>query len=280
MQLMNGHSGKVQDRVTGYLMKNPKASAKEIARAVGTTQSNVYNYTAKARKMVGTTTMPGKKGFWTPYALERLDYWRKTGKSFGQIAKLLSKELDARVSAGAVSGVVYRLKHKEEQKKAVKLGEEGVQLRLTRRQLIMAEMLGIPPEQYARELAKYHETFADTSFEFSQGRSTTPAPAPASAPAPAPAPASISVPDLTPIPASMLYQVGGDHYKDSPIQPWAAMEAWMGGEQFVGFLRGNVIKYVARCDKKGGVEDLKKARHYLTKLIEICGGESDARPDN
>lgn len=225
MQLMNGHSEKVQDRVTGYLMKNPKASAKEIARAVGTTQSNVYNYTAKARKMVGATMMPGKKGFWTPYAQERLNYWYKTGKSFGQIAKLLSKELDARVSTGAVSGMIYRLKHKEEPGK------------------------------------EHTENDAAT-------------------PTSAPAPTSISVSDPTPVPESMRYQVGGDHYKDSPIQPWAAMEAWMGGEQFVGFLRGNVIKYVARCDKKGGVEDLKKARHYLTKLIEICGGAPDAGPNN
>jgi hypothetical protein len=42
----------------------------------------------------------------------------------------------------------------------------------------------------------------------------------------------------------------------------------MSPEAFVGFLRGNVIKYVARCDAKGGVEDLRKARHYLDKLIE------------
>lgn len=40
-------------------------------------------------------------------------------------------------------------------------------------------------------------------------------------------------------------------------------------DQFAGFLRGNAIKYLARCDDKGGVEDLKKARHYLDKLIEF-----------
>ena len=40
----------------------------------------------------------------------------------------------------------------------------------------------------------------------------------------------------------------------------------MSKEEFNGFLRGNVIKYIAR--DKGGVEDLKKARHYLDKLIE------------
>lgn len=63
-------------------------------------------------------------------------------------------------------------------------------------------------------------------------------------------------------------QVGGTHYTASDIQPWDAMESWMRPEQFEGYLRGNVIKYVARYDKKGGVEDLKKARHYLDKLIE------------
>lgn len=63
-------------------------------------------------------------------------------------------------------------------------------------------------------------------------------------------------------------QVGGDHYQKLAIQPWTAMAAWMTAEQFQGFLRGNAIKYLARCDDKGGVEDLKKARHYLDKLIE------------
>lgn len=63
-------------------------------------------------------------------------------------------------------------------------------------------------------------------------------------------------------------QVGGDHYKGSAVQPWAAMEAWMSHEEFCGFLRGNAIKYLARCNKKGGVEDLKKARHYIDKLVE------------
>jgi hypothetical protein len=64
-------------------------------------------------------------------------------------------------------------------------------------------------------------------------------------------------------------QVGGTHYKQLKVQPWEAMEAWMSREAFAGFLRGNVIKYVARADKKGGIEDLKKANHYLAKLIEV-----------
>ena len=64
-------------------------------------------------------------------------------------------------------------------------------------------------------------------------------------------------------------QIGGTHYTTKKVQPWHAMEAWMTQDQFAGFLRGNAIKYLARCDDKGGVEDLKKARHYLDKLIEF-----------
>lgn len=64
-------------------------------------------------------------------------------------------------------------------------------------------------------------------------------------------------------------QVGGHHYKQLVVQPWAAMESWMTPEAFMGFLRGNAIKYLARCDQKGGVEDLKKAQHYICKLIEV-----------
>lgn len=64
-------------------------------------------------------------------------------------------------------------------------------------------------------------------------------------------------------------QIGGAHYVTKTVQPWTAMQAWMTREQFMGFLRGNAIKYLARCDDKGGVEDLKKAQHYLEKLIEM-----------
>lgn len=63
-------------------------------------------------------------------------------------------------------------------------------------------------------------------------------------------------------------QVGGDHYKSKKVQPWDAMQSCMSEEEFCGFLRGNVIKYMMRCKDKGGVEDVLKAQHYLTKLIE------------
>lgn len=62
-------------------------------------------------------------------------------------------------------------------------------------------------------------------------------------------------------------QVGGEHYRQHVVQPWDAMESWLSEEEFCGFLRGNVIKYIARYRDKGGVQDLKKAAHYLDKLI-------------
>ena len=64
-------------------------------------------------------------------------------------------------------------------------------------------------------------------------------------------------------------QVGGAHYKTKKVQPWDAMESCMSREEFVGYLRGNVLKYTMRCNDKGGVEDLQKARHYMDKLLEV-----------
>ena len=58
-------------------------------------------------------------------------------------------------------------------------------------------------------------------------------------------------------------QVGGDHYQ-KPIQPWDYIVS-IGA----GFLDGNAIKYLSRWRAKGGVEDLKKARHYIDKVIEV-----------
>jgi len=65
------------------------------------------------------------------------------------------------------------------------------------------------------------------------------------------------------------HQVGGEHYVAKDIQPWDAMESWMTEEQYKGFMLGNVIKYVARFQDKGGRNDLQKAQHYLDKCLEL-----------
>ena len=58
-------------------------------------------------------------------------------------------------------------------------------------------------------------------------------------------------------------QEGGTHYKGKAIQPWDYIIS-----NNIGYLEGNIIKYVSRWKDKNGLEDLKKARHYLDKLIE------------
>lgn len=64
-------------------------------------------------------------------------------------------------------------------------------------------------------------------------------------------------------------QVGGQHYTILNPQPWDVYENWLGYDGFVGYLTGTVIKYLCRFKNKNGVEDLKKARHFLDKLIEL-----------
>jgi hypothetical protein len=63
-------------------------------------------------------------------------------------------------------------------------------------------------------------------------------------------------------------QVAGSHYKDMVIQPVEYIHA-----NSIGYLEGNVIKYVSRWRKKNGVVDLQKARHYLDLLISLEGNK-------
>lgn len=73
--------------------------------------------------------------------------------------------------------------------------------------------------------------------------------------------------DLAPTPANNISakqtQIGGDHYKNFAIQP---IEYIM--KNNLSFGQGNVIKYVTRYKDKNGIEDLKKAKHYIDLLIE------------
>jgi len=59
-------------------------------------------------------------------------------------------------------------------------------------------------------------------------------------------------------------QVGGNHYAKQGIQTLDYIAA-----NEIGYFEGNVIKYVSRWKQKGGIEDLRKAQHYLSKLIEL-----------
>ena len=64
-------------------------------------------------------------------------------------------------------------------------------------------------------------------------------------------------------------QVGGSHYKDMPVQPWTVMEAVLTRDEFVGFLKGNIIKYSMRQGRKDGSDDANKALHYAEKLKQV-----------
>jgi hypothetical protein len=71
-------------------------------------------------------------------------------------------------------------------------------------------------------------------------------------------------------------QFGGDHYKTMQVQPWHVMEAVLTHEEFVGYLKGNIIKYSMRQGKKDS-PDAEKCDHYMQKLMEvqIMGGRND-----
>jgi len=72
---------------------------------------------------------------------------------------------------------------------------------------------------------------------------------------------AIETPPLT---VANTSQIGGSHYKTKAIQPWDYIAA-----NNLGYMEGNIVKYVSRYREKGGVADLEKAKHYLEKLIEL-----------
>lgn len=59
-------------------------------------------------------------------------------------------------------------------------------------------------------------------------------------------------------------QHGGTHYKQFKYETWNVILDWG-----LGYLDGNAVKYLSRWRHKGGVQDLKKAAHYIQKLIEV-----------
>lgn len=60
-------------------------------------------------------------------------------------------------------------------------------------------------------------------------------------------------------------QIDGDHYKKyGTLQPWDVITAWN-----LGYLDGTALKYIARWRDKGGLNDIRKAIHFLEKFIEV-----------
>lgn len=69
---------------------------------------------------------------------------------------------------------------------------------------------------------------------------------------------------VTTVPKAMDKQVDGNHYKDFVIQPAEFIH-----KNGIGFMEGNVIKYISRWRNKNGIRDLEKAKHYIEMLIEM-----------
>ena len=62
---------------------------------------------------------------------------------------------------------------------------------------------------------------------------------------------------------SLKKQIGGRHYQEFVIQP-----AEFINKNRLQFAEGNAIKYIVRASRKGGKEDLLKAKHYIDMIIE------------
>jgi len=66
----------------------------------------------------------------------------------------------------------------------------------------------------------------------------------------------------------LAHQESGNHYKRYKIQPVEFCQA-----NELNYCESNVIKYVVRHRDKNGLEDLKKARHYIDMLIALEYGD-------
>ena len=63
------------------------------------------------------------------------------------------------------------------------------------------------------------------------------------------------------------------HYSSGKIECIDAMVSAFGTEAVISFCKCNAFKYMWRFDKKNGVEDLKKAKWYMNKYIELTTGQ-------
>ena len=55
------------------------------------------------------------------------------------------------------------------------------------------------------------------------------------------------------------------HYTTGDIECIDAIRAALGQKGFIAYCRGNAIKYLWRCEHKGGVEDMHKAEWYINR---------------
>ena len=79
---------------------------------------------------------------------------------------------------------------------------------------------------------------------------------------------------IAPLPETLdplKVQVGGNHYKDMPIQPVEFIHA-----NGIPYIEGAVIKYVCRWRNKNGLDDLQKALHFIELLMQLEKNKEEA----
>ena len=59
------------------------------------------------------------------------------------------------------------------------------------------------------------------------------------------------------------------HYNQGQIECIDAIEAMLSVEEYIGYLRGNSMKYRWRFRYKNGLEDLNKAEWYEKRLVKF-----------
>ena len=64
-----------------------------------------------------------------------------------------------------------------------------------------------------------------------------------------------------------------DYYKAGGVETIDYLHAFLTEDEFNGFCKGNIIKYVSRANRKNGLEDIRKARDYISYLITSMKGE-------
>ena len=65
----------------------------------------------------------------------------------------------------------------------------------------------------------------------------------------------------------MRDKINPPHYKTGLVECIEAIESSLSPEEFKGYLKASIIKYLWRYEQKNGLEDLQKADWFLRKLM-------------
>lgn len=85
---------------------------------------------------------------------------------------------------------------------------------------------------------------------------------------------SVNYRELTAPTSSEVKAVSSNPHYDTSIQPIETMQANMTPEEFLGYLKGNIIKYACRCGRKDEpLKEAKKIKEYAGWLVDALEGK-------